>query len=147
MMKGVAAGGKTSLIKQMLKRGESAREISREANVSSGYVNRIKSCLKNNLPTHFYLKKFRSLNPEKRNRERKKNYDAGAKYDYSSRIRYSEQEKKLVLEFKGTDRELAKLISRSVKAVQAKRGRMKKESELIAEGVFNSAISSSPQNN
>ena len=65
MMKGVAAGGKTSLIKQMLKRGESAREISREANVSSGYVNRIKSCLKNNLPTHFYLKKFRSLNPEK----------------------------------------------------------------------------------
>lgn len=139
MMKGVAAGGKALLIKQMLEQKESIREIERKVNVSPGYVSHIKNCLKNNLPTHLYQKKFRSRNPEKRNKERKENYDRGAKYNYSSYVGYSKQEEKIILEFKGTDRELAKLIGRSVRAIQAKRVKIKKESGLIAEDFFNSA--------
>lgn len=138
MMNGVATEGKTPLIKQMLKESGRACEISRKVNVSSGYVSHIKGCLKNNRPTHFYQKKFRSHNPEKRNNDRKKNYDRGAEYDYCSRMSYSKQEEKLILKFKGTDRELAKLIGRSVKAIQAKRARMKKLG-LIVEGVFDLA--------
>lgn len=147
MMNGVAAEGKSLLIKQMLKQRISVREIEEKANVSPCYVSHIKNCLENNLSTRFRQKKFRSRNPEKRNKERKENYDRGAKYDYSSRMGYSKREDELILKFKGTDRELAKLICRSVKAIQIRRGRVKKESGLIVEGVFDLAISSSPQNN
>lgn len=136
MMNGAAAGGRTLLIKQMLKQGVSVREIEKKMNVSSGYVRHIKSCLKNNLSTNFYRKMLRSRNPEKRNKERKENYDIGAKYDYCSRISYSKREDELILKFKGTDRELAKLIGRSVKGIQIRRTRIKKESGLIIGNIF-----------
>lgn len=136
MMNGKVAGGKVLLIKQMLKQGGSVREISRKINVSTGYVSHIKSCLKNNLSTNFYRKMLRSRNPEKRNKERKENYDKGAKYDHYSHISYSKKEDELILRFKGTDRKLAKLIGRSVKAIQVRRTRIKKESGLIVENIF-----------
>lgn len=140
MMNGVETGGKAVLIKQMLKQNRSTCEISRKVNASSGYVSHIKGCLKNNRPTHFFQKKYRSHHPEKRNKERKENYDRGAQYDYNSHKKYSKQEEELILKSKKTDRELAKVMSRSVKAIQAKRARMKKESGIIVEDIHEPAI-------
>ena len=134
MMNGVETGGKVVLIKELLKQQNvSVREISRKVNASYNYVSHIKSCLIKNLPTHLHQKKFRSRNPKKRNKYRKENYDKGAKYNYCSHRGYLKQEEELILKSKETDRELAKLIGRSVKAIQAKRAKMKKNSILIVE--------------
>jgi len=59
-----------------------------------------------------------------------KNYEKGAIYDYRSRETYTDQDKELILKFPGTDRELAKILNRSVKAIQVKRVRLRKESVL-----------------
>lgn len=136
MMNGTVARSKTLLIKQMLNQGKSIREICRKLNVSSGYVSFIENWLDNNLSTNFYKKRFRSRNPEKRNKERNENYYIGAKYDYCSRGGYSKREDELILKFKGTDRELAKLIGRSVKGIQVRRTRIKKESLIIVENIL-----------
>lgn len=136
MMNGAVLRSKSPLIKLMLKQGISISEINKKMNFSPSYIRFIRNCLNNNLPTHFYKKRFRSRNPDKRNKERKENYDRGAKYDYCSRVSYSKREDELILKFKGTDRELAKLIGRSVKGIQVRRTRIKKESLIIVENIL-----------
>ena len=131
---------KTPIIKEMLGNGEDVIEISKKAKVSSVYVKLVRGCLRKGVSPAFYQKRFLARNPEIRNRDRKKNYDRGAIYDFRSHKIYKDEEKKLIMRYHGTDRELAKIIHRSVKAIQAKRVKLKKESELIVEDVFKSAV-------
>jgi len=70
-----------------------------------------------------WLKRF----PEERNDIRRRNYEKGRKFDHHRFCRYTEEEIELILGgFKGTDRELAKEIYRSVQAIQARRCILKK---------------------
>jgi len=126
---------KTLLIKQMLANGDGVNQISKNLKVSRGYVGIIKACLKKGVSPAFYQKKFLARNPGIRNKDRKKNYDRGAIYDFRSRKIYQDQEKELILKFPGTDRELTKIINRSVRAIQVKRAKLKKESSLTVEYV------------
>jgi len=131
---------KALLIKEMLRNGENVVEIGIKAKVSLGYVKVIRSCLKRGVSPTFYQKQFLARNPGVRNKDRKKNYDKGAIYDFRSRETYPDQEKELILKFPGTDRELAKILERSVRAIQVKRVRIRRESGLIVENVFKSAV-------
>jgi len=126
---------KTLLIKQMLANGDGVNQISKNLKVSRGYVGIIKACLKKGVSPAFYQKKFLARNPGIRNKDRKKNYDRGAIYDFRSRKIYQDQEKEPILKFPGTDRELTKIINRSVRAIQVKRAKLKKESSLTVEYV------------
>lgn len=126
MMDGGIAGSRVPIIKEMLNGGARICDIKKEVDVSYRYISRIKSCLKNDLPTNFHQKKFRSCNLQKRNEERKKNYAKGAKHNHRSCNIYLEIEIKLILKSKKTDRELAQLLGRSVQAIQVKRTKIKK---------------------
>jgi len=126
---------KAPLIKEMLTNGDSVNQISKNLKVSRGYVGIIKACLKKGVASTFYQKQFLLRNPEIKNKNRRKNYAKGAIYDFRSRETYPDQDKELILKFPGTDRELAKIINRSVKAIQVKRVRIRRESGLIVEDV------------
>ena len=122
-------------IRQMLEQGKSVIETSGEIKTSPGYVKTIKSYLKNGVSGYYYQKRYKSHNPVIRNKHRKENYEKGALYDFCSRAPYPDQDKELILKFPGTDRELAKILERSVKAIQVKRVRIRRESGLIVEDV------------
>lgn len=72
-------------------------------------------------------KRWRLLYPEKRNESRNKNYDLGAKMARPRRNGepWTDEEIRLVLNKPSdmTDREVAKAINRTVRAVQIKRCR------------------------
>ena len=75
-----------------------------------------------------YLKAWRQKFPEKRNEERRRNYEKGSKFDYRRFCRYTKEENEMILGgFKGTDRELAVKIRRSVQAIQSTRCVLKKK--------------------
>src|SRR3989344_8229391 len=131
---------KTFFIRQAIEKGKNVSEITKSLKTTPGYVKTIKSYLKNGLSGYYYQKRYRSRNPGVKNKHRKKNYDQGAIYDFRSRETYPDQEKELILKFPGTDRELAKILERSVRAIQVKRVRIRRESGLIVENVFKSAV-------
>jgi len=121
---------KVSPITEMLRNGNTVSEIREKIQASICYIRHVKLCIKKGVPTSFYKNRFLSLHPEKKNEYRMKNYEKGAIYDYRSRETYTDQDKELILKFPGTDRELAKILNRSVKAIQVKRVRLRKESVL-----------------
>ena len=126
---------KAPLIKEMLTNGDSVNQISKNLKVSPSYVGVLRACLKKGVSPAFYQKRFLARNPGIRNKDRKENYDRGAIYDFRSHKIYQGQEEELIMKYPGTDRELAKILERSVKAIQAKRVKLKKESGLIVEDV------------
>ena len=62
-----------------------------------------------------------------RNRQRKINYDRDGSDRRNSRKRWSNHEIDMILERELTDREVARIIGRSVSAIQIKRARLKHE--------------------
>lgn len=62
-----------------------------------------------------------------RNRQRKINYDRDGSDRRNSNKRWSNHEIDMILECELTDREVARIIGRSVKAIQIKRARLKHE--------------------
>lgn len=77
------------------------------------------------------LKQYKDSDKAKayRYRHRKKNYEKGAGDPKVSGVCWTKQEEILALEHKMTDRELSKKIGRSVRAIQAKRYKMKRKLE------------------
>jgi len=72
-------------------------------------------------------KRWRLNNPEGRNKERKNNYKKtqGKDKNALNRCRWSEEECHLILVRKGmNDRQLHKLLGRSVQAIQVKRTKL-----------------------
>lgn len=61
-----------------------------------------------------------------RNRSRKKNYEKGRRYSRSGYNHYTMKECRLILGHKIPDIELAKMLKRSVQAIQIMRCRLKK---------------------
>jgi hypothetical protein len=77
-------------------------------------------CIKN------YRDKIRAK--QSRNRWRDKNYKAGVFFINTKKWkRYSEEEIKLILEHKTSDRKIAELLDRSVRSIQNTRHKYKKE--------------------
>lgn len=75
-----------------------------------------------------YNKPRRKKFPRERYDDRRRNYEIGRKFDHHRWCRYTEEENEMILGgFKGTDRELAKKIYRSVQAIQARRNVLKKK--------------------
>ena len=74
-------------------------------------------------------KAWRKKNPERWNELKNKNYASSRKFAHHARQRYiNEKEDRLILgEFGGIDRELGKLIHRSVRAIQSRRSVLKKK--------------------
>ena len=68
-----------------------------------------------------YIKKFRASHVDRRNEERRKNYAIGRRYIIHSRRRWTNSDIEMLLNFNGTDRQLSKIIGRSVQAIQVKR--------------------------
>lgn len=62
-----------------------------------------------------------------RNRQRAENYAQTEVFNTKRGVRYSQYEKQLILEHSIPDRELAKRLQRSAKAIQITRGRLKRE--------------------
>ena len=120
-----------ALIKEMLNKGVCVDEISVKLGHTRNYVRFIKMCVKNGVSPSFYKNRFFSLHPEKRNEIRRENYRRGSIYDYFSRKLYSNEDRELILKFPGKDRELAKMIRRSVAGIQKARCKLKKENNHI----------------
>lgn len=76
------------------------------------------------------LKQYADTNKarEYRNRQRKINYDRGAKHTCNGYNRWSKSDEKILMEYsdKMTDRKLSEILERSVKSIQIHRSRMKK---------------------
>lgn len=66
-----------------------------------------------------------------RNHQRKLNYDRGSGSHEVSGAKWSKQDEDQVLEHSISDRELSKLIGRSVRAIQQKRCKLKKLNERL----------------
>lgn len=62
-----------------------------------------------------------------RNRQRKINYDRDGSDRRNNRKRWSSYEIDMILECELTDREIARIIGRSVKAIHVKRAKLKHE--------------------
>lgn len=75
------------------------------------------------------LKKYADTDKARayRNRQRKINYDRDGSDRRNSYKRWSNDEIDMILEGKLTDREVARIIGRSVKAIHVKRARLKHE--------------------
>ena len=71
-------------------------------------------------------KEFRRTEEGRKQRqaEKKRLYGRSRKHAVNSRKLWDKEEERLVLNFKGTDFELSKIIGRSVQAIQAKRMRL-----------------------
>lgn len=67
-------------------------------------------------------KRWRLKHPDRRNAQKKRNYDSAG---YSSRLPWTQEEDRQVLEHSITDRELAAKLNRSIRAVHARRNRLK----------------------
>ena len=72
-------------------------------------------------------KRWRQLYPQKWNEMKKKNYAQTAFRNPNHRCTYTNNEDSLVLDPPGTDRELHKIIGRSVQSIQVRRSTLKKE--------------------
>ena len=71
-------------------------------------------------------KRWRQKNPHLWQQQKSRNYDRGAQDDRSSGLSYTPQQDRLILNFKGTDRQLAKKMGRTVRAIQIRRSRLRK---------------------
>lgn len=74
--------------------------------------------------TYEHNKLWRKNHPQKRSKQRAKNYAEGRKHAIPH-LPYTDIEDALILDFEGTDRELAVKIKRSVQAIQIRRSRLK----------------------
>jgi hypothetical protein len=73
-------------------------------------------------------KHYRLVHTNKRNEHSRRNYMIGMKYDYNRHTRYTREEEDMILgKYNGTDRQLGKLIKRSVKGIQVKRAKLNEE--------------------
>ena len=77
----------------------------------------------------YYNKRYRQTEKGRawRNKQRKSNYAKGRAYNYRSDLPYTTFECKIVLAHKAPDREIAKILNRSVQAIQLLRVRLKKK--------------------
>lgn len=82
-----------------------------------------------------YHKKWRKKNPDKRNAERKRNYRRTQFANRNQGQRYDQDHDWLILNSPFTDRELHKIIGRSVQAIQIRRSRLKQK--LVPVGGLN----------
>jgi len=74
-----------------------------------------------------HSKKWRKKNPKSRNRRRAKNYALGALHNMNSRKPWTpEDDQAITAADKPTDRELAKTMNRTVRAIQTRRGKLKR---------------------
>lgn len=119
-----------TLIRDLLiKKGLSAKEIHKETSFSLKYVKSIVSDINNGGGDTCRLrkgqKKYRINNKKQRNHDRRTNYAKGRLYAIKAKKPYSKKELDLIKGgFVGDDRDLAKLIGRSVQAIQIKRSRI-----------------------
>lgn len=120
-----------TLIKEMLGNGADVIDISVKLGHSRNYIRFIKTCANNGVSPSFYKNRFFSLNPGRRNEIRKENYRRGGIYDDNSRKPYDDEDRELILKFPGTDRELAKLIRRTVEGIQIERYKLRKQNNFI----------------
>jgi len=72
-------------------------------------------------------KKWRKNNPLIWKKGKKRYYDKSRKEAYNYRQCWTINDIDIIIERKDTDSDIAKLIGRSVKAIQSKRARIKKE--------------------
>jgi len=72
-------------------------------------------------------KRWRLRHPQKRNEGKKRNYATTSFGNANHRHHYTDHEDDLVLDPPGTDRELHKLIGRSVQSIQVRRSKLKKD--------------------
>lgn len=70
-------------------------------------------------------KKWRRGHRELFNGLKKRNYQKGRKNDYCSRLAWTDQDERFIVESDLTDRQLAEKIGRSVAAIQIKRSRLR----------------------
>ena len=79
--------------------------------------------------TYKYHKQWRLANPEERNIERALWYHKHRYGELGRKILWTLREEVLLFTFKGTDPELARLLSRSVAAIEVHRSLMRKETK------------------
>ena len=72
-------------------------------------------------------KLWRQLYPQKWNEMKKRNYSKTAVGNANHRQLYTDHEDSLILDPPGTDRELHKMIGRSIQAIQGRRVKLKKK--------------------
>ncbi len=77
---------------------------------------------------HLLKRRWQKTHPEARNTIKKRNYARGKTSTSKKREQYLSDEIQLILAKERSDRELAKLLGRSVQAIQVKRVRIKKRS-------------------
>ena len=139
---------KAAMIKKLLTKGTSATsEIADKVGTTSAFVRNVRWDIRSgggiSRATHSYLEKnpckvqesnrryrkkhphylseYRSSHTQERNSGRKLNYEKGTWYKRNSGRLWTDEDSRLVLSFSGTDRELARLIGRSVQAIQGRR--------------------------
>ncbi len=123
---------KAERIRKLLREKElSKKEIAEKAGTTVNYVGAILRDIKLGggaiSRKRIEAKIHRKNNPELRNEQRKRNYAEGAKNNFCSGEDYASWEDNLILNFEGSDRELAEKIFRSVQGIQNHRYKLKKE--------------------
>lgn len=81
------------------------------------------------MPKSLKLYKNKELRQQYRNRQRRRNYEKSNKFAVNGYNPYSSEECQLILEHNITDFELSKQLGRSMRAIQGKRFKLKKELE------------------
>lgn len=80
--------------------------------------------MKGGYPTN---KRWREKCPQEWYKSKNRNYEKGREYKREVRAKWTRRECKIILESTLTDREIAKKLRRTVRSIQVKRSRLKKE--------------------
>jgi hypothetical protein len=120
---------KADKIRELLQAGVlNIQEIAKEVGTTENYVKDLRYDLQyamaNKTGYRSFQKKWRKTHNAKRNDDRRKNYEKGGRDNFNHCKRYTNDEKKLILLFKGCDRELAIFLGRTVCAIQIERCRI-----------------------
>jgi len=121
----------------------SVAEIAKKVGTSASYVYKViyfagdSDCANERRKrNNEWNKAWRKRNPDKYKAQQRRHSKIGRKYDHHRYFRYTEYEDKLILgSFKGTDRELAKKINRSVNGLKSRRVFLRKKSKAIEKEV------------
>lgn len=79
------------------------------------------------MPKSLKLYKNKELRQQYRNRQRRRNYEKSDKFAVNGYRAYSKEECQLILDHSITDFELSKQLGRSMRAIQGKRLKLKRE--------------------
>lgn len=71
-------------------------------------------------------KEWRKRHPDRRASQRSKYYARMKKWDVRSRMPWSAEDEEIIIEHVAPDRELAKTLGRSVRAIQVRRAQIKR---------------------